>query len=81
MSFIASIGDLSVFEALDTASKATEQLNKQLDLDKLHDIQDRIADQQEEMREKQDFFVQAGKVEDEEDLLDELNELEANMAA
>jgi cell division septum initiation protein DivIVA len=33
------------------------------------------------MEEKQEFFINAGKVEDEEDLLDELNELEAEMAA
>jgi S-adenosylhomocysteine hydrolase len=32
------------------------------------------------MQEKQDFFIRAGQVEDEDDLLDELNELEAEMA-
>jgi len=51
-----------------------------LDLDKLQDIQDRIADQAAEMEEKNAFFVQAGRIEDEDDLLDELNELEAEMA-
>ena len=55
-------------------------MNKQLDLDKLNDIQDRIADQQAEMEEKREFFVQAGKMEDDDELLDELNELEAEMA-
>ena len=44
MSLTASIGDLKVFEALDVASKATEQLNKQLDIDKLEDIQERLED-------------------------------------
>ena len=32
------------------------------------------------MEEKREFFVQAGKIDDEEDLMDELNELEAEMA-
>lgn len=32
------------------------------------------------MEEKREFFVQAGKLEDEDDLLDELNEMEAEMA-
>ena len=41
---IASVGDLDVFKALDTASKATEQLNKQLDIEKLEDIQERLED-------------------------------------
>ncbi len=33
------------------------------------------------MEEKQEFFINAGKVEDEDELMDELNELEAEMAA
>lgn len=65
---------------LNDASRATEQLNKQLDIDKLEDIKEKLDDQRAEMEEKQEFFINAGKVEDEEDLLDELNELEAEMA-
>ena len=34
-----------------------------------------------DMEEKQQFFIDAGKVEDEDDLMDELNELEADMLA
>ncbi len=60
MSLTASIGDLDVFKALDVASKATEQLNKQLDIDKLEDIQDRLEDQKAQAEEKADFFVRAG---------------------
>lgn len=33
------------------------------------------------MEEKRDFFVRAGQIEDEDELMDELNELEAEMAA
>ena len=50
-----------MFKALDTASKATEQLNKQLDIDKLEDIKEKLDDQRAEMEEKQEFFIQAGK--------------------
>lgn len=34
-----------------------------------------------DMEEKQQFFIDAGKVEDEDELMDELNELEADMLA
>lgn len=33
------------------------------------------------MEEKNEFFIRAGQIEDEDDLMDELNELEADMAA
>lgn len=33
------------------------------------------------MEEKNEFFIRAGQIEDEDDLMDELNELEAEMAA
>lgn len=32
------------------------------------------------MEEKRDFFVRAGQIEDEDDLMDELNQLEADLA-
>ena len=69
---------MDVFSALDVASKATEQLNKQLDIEKL---EERIEDQKQQMEEKAEFFIQAGKLEDDDELLDELNELEAEDAA
>lgn len=72
---------MDVFSALDVASKATEQLNKQLDIEKLEEIQERIEDQKQQMEEKAEFFIQAGKLEDDDELLDELNELEAEDAA
>ena len=75
------MGDLDVFKALDTASKATEQLNKQLDIDKLEEIQERLEDQKQQADEKADFFIRAGELEDNDELLDELNELEADALA
>ena len=81
MRVIASIGDLDVFKALDVASKATEQLNKQLDIDKLEEIQERLEDQKQQAEEKADFFIRAGELEDNDELMDELNELEADALA
>ena len=40
-------------------------------------MQDKLEDQRQDMEEKQNFFIQAGKMEDDDELLDELNELEA----
>ena len=76
-----SLGDASVFSALSDASKATEQLNKQLDIDKLEDIKEKLDDQRADMEEKTEFFVQAANIEDQDDLLAELDELEAEQAA
>ena len=81
MRVIASIGDLDVFKALDVASKATEKLNKQLDIDKLEEILERLEDQKQQAEEKADFFIRAGELEDNDELMDELNELEADALA
>lgn len=56
-------------------------MNKQIDIDNLEDLKEKIDEQAQEMAEKQDFFVRAGAIEDEDDLMDELNELEADMLA
>lgn len=73
--------DASVFSVLSDSTKAAEQLNRQLDIDKLEDIKDKIDEQRQEMEEKQEFFINAGQVEDTDDLMDELNQLEADAAA
>lgn len=65
---------------MSAGSKAVDQLNKQLDIDQLEEIKDRIEEQNADMEEKRDFFVRAGQIEDEDDLMDELNQLEADMA-
>ena len=64
--------DASVFSVLSDSTKAAEQLNRQLDIDKLEDIKDKIDEQRQEMEEKQEFFINAGQVEDTDDLMDEL---------
>ena len=61
-------------------SKAVESINKQMNIEQFEDLQDKLAEQMEEVKERQDFFVNAGGLEDNDDLMDELNELEAEMA-
>jgi hypothetical protein len=51
-----------------------------LNIDDLEEVKERIEEQKADMDEKTEFFVNAGKMEDEDELLDELNDLEAKMA-
>lgn len=46
----------------------------------MEELKDKLEEQQADMEEKQEFFVRAGQIENEDELLDELNELEAEMA-
>ncbi len=61
--------------------KAVDQLNKKLDIDKMEDIKEKMDDLRADMEEKNEFFINAAKVEDDEELMNELEELEAEMAA
>ena len=61
--------------------KAVDQLNKKLDIDKMEDIKEKMDDLRAEMEEKNEFFINAAKTEDDDELLNELNDLEAEMAA
>jgi uncharacterized membrane-anchored protein len=56
-------------------------LNKQLDVDKFEELKDRIEDQMADVQERQEFFINAGGQEDNDELLDELDELEAELEA
>ena len=40
-----AVTDQQVFQGLDTGNKAMEQLSKQMNIDKIEDIQDKIQDQ------------------------------------
>ena len=46
----------------------------------MEELQDKLAEQMEEVKERQEFFINAGGQEDNDELMDELNELEAEMA-
>ena len=56
--------DVSVFTALKTGSQAMDQMNKQLNIDELEEVKEKLEDQLAEMEEKREFFVRAGDVED-----------------
>lgn len=77
---LASIQDSEVFKSLSSGSKTVDALNKQLNIEDLEEIKDRIEEQNADMAEKQEFFMSAGKADDEDELLNELDELEAEMA-
>ena len=66
---------------MNAGSKAVEQLHKQVNIDEMEELKDKLEEQQADMEEKQDFFVRAGQMDNEDELMDELNELEAEMAA
>ena len=51
-----------------------------MNIDDLEEVNKRIEEYKADMDEKIDFFVSAGRMEDEDELLDELNELEAEIA-
>ena len=51
-------------------------MNKQMNVDDIADLKDELADQMAEIEERQEFFADAAK-EGEDDLLNELDELEA----
>ena len=77
-----SVSDVSVFRVLGEGTVAVEHMTRQVSVEKLEDIRDRMEEQNAEVEERREFFIEAGKagVNEEEDLLNELNELEAEMA-
>lgn len=46
-------------------------------IDDMEELKERLEEQKADMEEKNEFFVRAGQMDDEDELLDELNELEA----
>ena len=80
-SIIASIADTDVFQALHAGQQATEILNKRVNIDNIEEIFEKMEDQKADAEERADVFIRMANAEDNEDLLDELNELEADVAA
>ena len=63
-----------------SGKNAIEQLNKQANVDDIADLKEELDDMMAENEEKQDYWAKIGN-EGKEDLLAELDELEADMAA
>ena len=50
-----------------------------MNLDEFEELKDKLDDQMADVQERQEFFINAGQVDDEDELLDELDALEAEM--
>ncbi len=79
MAIESSVFDQNVFQGLSEGQKAVENLTKQTNIEQFEDLRDKIEDQMADLNEKQEFFQGIG-AEDQDELLDELDELEAEMA-
>ena len=69
--------------ALSHAHLVVEHLSQKVSIEQLEDIREKIEDQNQDVEERNQFFIEAGRNAggmQEEDLLDELNELEAEVA-
>ena len=55
-------------------------MQRQLNIDQFEELKDKLDDQMAEVDERAQFFINAGQAEDNDELMDELEELEAEMA-
>ena len=74
-----AVNDSSVISSMKNAKNVIQQLNKQANVDDIADLKDELDDMMAENAEKQDYFAGIAR-EGEEDLLNELDELEADAA-
>lgn len=51
-----------------------------MNIDQFEELKDKLDDQMADVEERSAFFINAGQQEDNDELMDELNELEAEMA-
>ena len=51
-----------------------------MNIEDFEELQDKLSEQMEEVNQRQEFFMNAAGGEENDELLDELNELEAEMA-
>ena len=70
--------DVDVINGMKEGASTMAQMNKQLDVDQLEELKDDLADQQADMEDRQNFFAEAAQGEDDEDLLAQLDEYEAD---
>ena len=68
--------DVGVVSGMKDAAKNIETMNKQMDVDDIADVMDQIQEQQDLVKERQDFFIEQADA-DKDDLLGELDDLEA----
>ena len=68
--------DKDVISGMKDGKNVMEQMNKEMDIDDIAELQDDLADQQAEIEQRQEFFANVAD-EGKEDLMAELDELEA----
>ena len=69
-----------MLDQLSQMNKFIENMNKQMNVDDIADLKDEMEDLQAEINERQEFFADVAQ-EGQDELLDELDELEADALA
>ena len=70
--------DADVIDGMKTGATTMQQLNDQMNVDQLEDLKDDLDDQMADMEDRQNFFAEAAKGEEDEDLMAELDGMEAD---
>ena len=80
MTIQSTHADVDVVNSLRAGNQAIGTMNKQMDVDSIADLQDEMAENMQEVQERQDLFAAAAE-EGKEDMLAELDECEAEALA
>lgn len=80
MTIQSTHADVDVVNSLRAGNQAIGTMNAQMDVDSIADLQDEMAENMQEVQERQDLFAAAAE-EGKEDLLAELDDLEADALA
>ena len=80
MTIQSTHADVDVVNSLRAGNQAIGTMNQQMDVDSIADLQDEMAENMQEVQERQDLFAAAAE-EGKEDMLAELDELEAEALA
>mgnify|MGYP000157964974 FL=1 len=80
MTIQSTHADVDVVNSLKAGNQAIGTMNKQMDVDSIADLQDEMAENMQEVAERQDLFAAAAE-EGKDDLLAELDDLEADALA
>ena len=80
MTIQSTHADVDVVNTLKAGNQAIGTMNKQMDVDSIADLQDDMAENMQEVNERQELFAGAAE-EGKDDLLAELDEMEADALA
>ena len=75
-----AVSDTGVINAMKSGKNAISQLNKEANVDDIAELKDELDDMMAENEEKQNYWASIGN-EGKEDLLAELDDIEAELAA